>query len=105
MTSFHLRLICLEGPGAPELELVAPAAMGVESRFLSWLRAQNVVPVAVNVARTPLKLFASARLYDLEGTPAIPRRAADVMVHLRRCLLQPEVGKPSAPRCRAPLTA
>jgi hypothetical protein len=103
--SFHLRLMHLEGPGAPELELVAPAAMEIESRFLFWLRAQNVIPAAVNVVRTAHKVFASARLLDQDGTPAVPRRAADVMVHVRSCLLRLEAESRSGLRDLAPMTA
>ncbi|MBN1611144.1 MAG: hypothetical protein JW940_31215 [Polyangiaceae bacterium] len=97
MTSFHLRLNYLEGPGAPELELVAPAAMQVESRFLPWLRDQRMTPTAVNVVRTPHKVFASARLLDQDGAPAIPSRAADVMVYVRRCLVHLEAERSREP--------
>jgi hypothetical protein len=90
MTSFHLRIMNLEGPGAPVLELVAPATMPVESRLLPWLSAQKVMATAVNFVRTPHKVLASARLLDQDGTPATPRRAADAMVHVRRRLAQLE---------------
>jgi hypothetical protein len=98
VASFHLQLTHLEGPGAPELELVAPAAMEIESRFLSWLQAQNVIPAAINFVRTAHKVFVSARLLDQDGTPAIPSRAADIMVYVRRCLLRLEGDSSSEPR-------
>jgi hypothetical protein len=105
MTSFHLRIMYLEGSGTPELELVAPAAMEVESRFLSWLQAQNVMPAAVNFVRTAYKVFVSARLLDQDGMPAIPSRAADVMAYVRRCLLRLEAESSSEPRRLAPISA
>lgn len=90
MTCIHLRLNYLEGPGAPALELVAPKGTEAESRFLASIIAQNTIPTAVRVIRTTNKVIASARLFEQDGTPAIPRRAADIMVGVRRCLAQLE---------------
>lgn len=86
MTCYFLRLKYLEGPGAPELELLAPPVDGIGARFEAWLLSAGAKSSQLKVVRNEILTVAQVRLVDEDGNAVTARRAADIMVHVRRCL-------------------